>query len=111
MRGEEAEAALRFLKDRMYEGFTNPDQAVISGLWEDNSDAVKRRKKERAEFEARLEGVDRPTQEARRQSDDDDDDDVEEEEPSSDEDDNNDNADYESHPRKRKQPARGRGRS
>lgn len=99
-RGEEAETALQTLKIRMYEGFENPDQAVADGLWEDNSAADIRRKKERAEFEARLEG------DARRQNDD-------EEESSSvgdgDEDENDDD-DHESRPKKRKLTTRGRGR-
>ncbi|EGO61164.1 hypothetical protein NEUTE1DRAFT_98304 [Neurospora tetrasperma FGSC 2508] len=98
-RGEEAQTALQTLKIRMYEGFENPDRVVVDGLWEDNSAADVRRKKERAEFEARLEG------DARRQNDD--------EESSSNEDsdeDENDDDDYESRPKKRKLTTRGRGR-
>ncbi|KAK3403563.1 hypothetical protein B0T20DRAFT_450398 [Sordaria brevicollis] len=104
-RGEEAEAALQFLRERMYEGFTNPDEAILSGLWEDNSAAVMRRKKERAEFEARLEGVDQPTKNVRRQSDDE-----EEESSSEEEDDDDDDDDYDSRPKKKSQRARARGR-
>ncbi|KAK3501594.1 hypothetical protein B0T13DRAFT_525833, partial [Neurospora crassa] len=99
-RGEEAETTLQTLKSRMYEGFENPDQAVADGLWEDNSAANMRRKKERAEFEARLEG------DARRQND------GEEESSSIDDsdEDENDDDDYESRPKKRKLTTRGRGR-
>lgn len=106
-RGEEAETALQTLKHRMYAGCENPDQAVIDGIWEDNNDADIRRKNERAELEARLEGVDRSAGE-----------DADEEEASSDEesdedendDDGDDDDDYDSRPKKRRQPARGRGR-
>lgn len=98
-RGEEAQTALQTLKIRMYEGFENPDRVVVDGLWEDNSAADVRRKKNRAEFEARLEG------DVRRENDD-------EEESSSIEDsdeDENDDDDYESRPKKRKLTTRGRG--
>ncbi|KAJ4386996.1 hypothetical protein N0V85_007839 [Neurospora sp. IMI 360204] len=107
-RGEEAKTALQTLKERMYAGYKDPDQAVADRLWEDNNAADVRRKKERAEFEARLEGVDRPTEDARRQTDDEEGSSSDEEE--SDENDD-DSDDYESPPKTRQQPARGRGRS
>ncbi|KAK3949655.1 hypothetical protein QBC32DRAFT_378141 [Pseudoneurospora amorphoporcata] len=107
-RGEEAVMALQTLKHRMYAGCENPNQAIDDGLWEDKNAADVRRRKERAEFEARLEGVDRPARDDAHGEDDD------EEEAGSDEEtdeDDDDDDDYDSNPRKRKQSTRGRGRS